>query len=856
MTALFLRMTNEMITCCKRNLYGNARGQPPNPALMWQKDPVEIIAAFRGCVDLMNAYKREYTSTKEKLAAMPKGRQFNFDDVVIFARFKIFCKRLEKLIDMFESLQQYNLLKEAEVDGMEELMQNYGTLLIGFQKKNHDLLDYENSVFERDFVEFMMSNSQIESDIQTFIDKSFSAISSIMSALKLLANFRRLLLRPSLSADLDTKFLTIFTQYGAEVQRIEEQYTRECNRPPLARNAPFVTGAISWARQLLDRIYGPMQVFTQHPHVFVPKENKKIVKQFNKLAKVLMQFELVHYQEWCRSVEKIKVALEQPLFVRRKPTGADGEVVGLDINLDASVFTMIKEARNLKLMGFKDLPEAALMVLRLEPRLKQSYDVMRNALIEYQQMQRVSPVLRVLIRAPLADLDLALRPGLTTVSWTSMNVDTFAQTVESSLYRFKMLVNQMTDFVENRLVYNLNQVEQTLLLNLESIQPSSLDNFTAMQEKAMAAQTKVLVAKNVEIERAVDDLISVVNAYPVHATIVRTTTTDLNKVKAHYCAMLYKAVLRCVQNSLEELKKRVTFNKERTFADGALFEVELQLVVPEVRISPTLAQVQTCVNGCVAALLQSSRALLDWGIDSNGVPTERASFYNRLASDKSIVVMMLMMTGSVEQTKTQMAACTAPFTKLSWLWMEDPEKKYKEFAEAIQTETGDVPTLEDFTRKLGEFKAVENEIAGVTTVQTLGCLFIKPETLKEQLKAECNRWKMQFSEKLHKEAKAAMDAVLEKMKLNRTRMQAEIKDLPTLKAVMDVFAELRSMQTWIEMEFNRVFDMYAQLEKSFPPGSGYIGKEEMDNRSILKPTWKTILQEADQYDSINISHLD
>ena len=775
---------------------------------------------------------------------MPKGRQFNFDETVIFSRFKIFSKRLEKLIDMFASLHQFNVLNEAEVDGMAELMQSYGSLLVGFQKKNHDLLDYENSVFERDFVEFMMSNSQIESDIQTFIDKSFQSISSIMSALTLLANFRRLLLRPSLTADLDAKFLTIFTQYGVEVQRIEEQYTRESARPPLARNAPMVTGAISWARQLLDRIYGPMQVFTQHPHVFVPKENKKIVKQFNKLAKVLMQFELIHYQEWCRSVEKIKAALEQPLIVRRRPDG-ESSIGGLEVNLDVSVFTMVKEARNLKLMGFKDLPEAASVLLRLEPRLKQSYDLIRNALSEFQRLQRVSPVLRVLIRAAVADLDVLLRPGMSTINWTSMNIHVFAQSVKQGLDRFEMLINQMKDIVDNRLRFNMNLVEQTLLIDLSESQPTSLDGFTALQEKAVAAQTKMLVAKNVEIERAVDDLIGVANAYAVHPSVPRTAPADLSKVKFHYCTLMYQAVLNCTQNSLELLKKRITYSKDRA-SDSPLFEVELQLVVPEVRVSPTLAQVQTCVNGCMAGVLHASRALFDWGVDANGAPTQRASFYARLASDRFVVVKILLLTGAVEQTKTQITACAAPFTKLSWLWMDDPEKQYKIFADASLATTGGPPTLDDFTKKLAEFKKVELEVAGITTVQSVGCLFVKPENLKEQLKSECNRWKMQFSEKLHKEAKAAMDTTLENMKALRARIHLEIKDLPSLAAVMFVFAEIRNMQSWIEMEFGRIFDMYAQLENSFPPGSGLIGKDELDMRSVLKPTWKTILVEAEK----------
>jgi dynein heavy chain len=164
MTGLFLRMTNEMITCCKRFLNGGAKAV--NPAVIWQRDPAELIASFRACIDLMNAYKREYGSTKEKLAQMPKGRQFNFDESAIFTRFQIFVKRLEKLVDMFSSLQQYLMLKDSEVDGMEELVLEYGNLLTGFQKKNHDLFDFENTVFERDFVEFMMKNSEIESNIQ------------------------------------------------------------------------------------------------------------------------------------------------------------------------------------------------------------------------------------------------------------------------------------------------------------------------------------------------------------------------------------------------------------------------------------------------------------------------------------------------------------------------------------------------------------------------------------------------------------------------------------------------------------------------------------------------------------------
>lgn len=259
--------------------------------------------------------------------------------------------------------------------------------------------------------------------------------------------------------------------------------------------------------------------------MFTPKENKRIVKQFNKVAKVLMQFELVHYQEWSRSVEPIKNALQQPLIVRR-----NGQ---LEANFDPRLTTLMKEARNLKLLGFKvcrswiclgmivfssahnvllesvqDIPEGAKVVLLLEDKLKQYHIDMKHSLSQYNNLSRVSPVLRALIKPHLADLERVMRPGMTSMTWTSMNIDSFVSAVQSSLSRFEFLINQMKDIVQNRIRANLELVESTQLFDIPE-QSFSLDEFASMQAKSIQRCTDLLAAKNVEIERAVDDLIAV-----------------------------------------------------------------------------------------------------------------------------------------------------------------------------------------------------------------------------------------------------------------------------------------------------------------------------------------------------------
>ena len=53
--------------------------------------------------------------TKEKLASMPKGKQFDFDPARIFHKSTLFCRRLEKLIDMFSSIQQFQVRMRLSV---------------------------------------------------------------------------------------------------------------------------------------------------------------------------------------------------------------------------------------------------------------------------------------------------------------------------------------------------------------------------------------------------------------------------------------------------------------------------------------------------------------------------------------------------------------------------------------------------------------------------------------------------------------------------------------------------------------------------------------------------------------------
>lgn len=116
---------------------------------------------------------------------------------------------------------------------------------------------------------------------------------------------------------IDEKYQKIFQNYGHDIETICKIYTRYKKDPPLARNLPPIAGKILWARHLFHRIKGPMETFQRHPAVLRTPDGKSIIRNYNKVAKVLMKFEVIYYREWLQQVSQpvlIRIVLKEKNF--------------------------------------------------------------------------------------------------------------------------------------------------------------------------------------------------------------------------------------------------------------------------------------------------------------------------------------------------------------------------------------------------------------------------------------------------------------------------------------------------------------------------------------------------------------
>ena len=65
----------------------------------------------------------------------------------IFGKFDAFCKRIQKVIDMFSIIDKFSLLETLGVEGMDSMIKKFSTILSAMQRKPYEILDHRKMVF-------------------------------------------------------------------------------------------------------------------------------------------------------------------------------------------------------------------------------------------------------------------------------------------------------------------------------------------------------------------------------------------------------------------------------------------------------------------------------------------------------------------------------------------------------------------------------------------------------------------------------------------------------------------------------------------------------------------------------------
>lgn len=208
-------------------------------------------------------------------------------------------------------------------------------------------------------------------------------------------------------------------------------------------------------------------------------------------------------------------------------------------------------------------------------------------------------------------------------------------------------------------------------------------------------------------------------------------------------------------------------------------------------LKPTLEEVQTAINMAAGHVLKSTKKVQNWN-QKDQPEDEREPFYTWIAKDKEIVKVILLLTGSIQGTKTSVYKFLDSFDKFNWLWKQKPADELKAFNK-------NNPQLEDYEEKLRSFEEFIREIDSVSSTHVIGALSLKTENVKSGLKRLVDVWKDAFSKDLHAKAKSRLEELTDEIKQIQLKISKEVKDIDSLGSVMSALEEIRRKQSEIDL---------------------------------------------------------
>lgn len=105
------QITNQMIETCKQ--YITCRFKET----IWSQDRNCVREKLIHCINLNKTYRDTYIFVKNQ-PFLPNTEQFSFSENYVFGKFDTFCKRLNKIISMFDLMDDYNHLFEKRMEGL------------------------------------------------------------------------------------------------------------------------------------------------------------------------------------------------------------------------------------------------------------------------------------------------------------------------------------------------------------------------------------------------------------------------------------------------------------------------------------------------------------------------------------------------------------------------------------------------------------------------------------------------------------------------------------------------------------------------------------------------------------------
>ncbi|XP_018425842.1 PREDICTED: dynein gamma chain, flagellar outer arm-like [Nanorana parkeri] len=823
---------------------------------------------------------------------------------------------MEKLEQMIELLAQY-----IDAD-----------ILLDTERRDHN-------PFEEGYSEFLVLNQQTEKYISVYIQALFLRRITCKDALSILQRFSSVKHRQGIQHIINECYVEVFDWFYDELKEVQQLYETfkpadffvvvqrlvyadtsidsisdawvtvqtssyasfglmvfnklfelQAEEPVLSRNMPPAVGAITWSRKLMSRIENTMKAFKNVRIVASCLTYSHTVKLYNRLASALLSYEDLWYLKWKSQVDRGLSGLNFTLLVR------DPATQQLRVNTDMRIIHLIEETKWMLRLGIS-VPEAALQAHQQADKFKMYKSNLQDVVEEYERIQRKIPKnLAVLFASHLERVKHQFQPGLSTLSWSSVNIEGLLHQTSTTVKRLQCIVDKVTEIKEQVIESTLKEISCFDLVPVEKITdvPKNPVEFVQFMELILVERKAKLEAMASTIRNAFEDILKSLKSFQESTkennrpSACSRSTASNSRMKRTTCKP--QTVSLSSDNSIVDYPEEITSQVLESLSEQ-LYQAVFTCILHSLVI---LAQLIGCdMESFTTELLgsgqksdgfnhQEKKPLLDTSNLLLGpkIQEQRLRFKLSLIFKIPHILINPPMDVAQDAIKQVVLSIINISDSLSW-WSGERKgqafkvsiaahNKLQHIVTKVETTMRDIhpvvkkhvfslscydflwsdnmykqseeflnanPGLAIIHKEVKRLLDIEEKIKGYPEVLELGCICLDYSLLKDTLNGFAGSWKSHYATILHQRVKDDLHRVVQYRETVWQQLTTPVESLEQLNSILTLLEDLQDME-------NKIDEVYRPIEVMYEHLRSYklrIPREEVNDVANLRHKWLELM---------------
>ncbi|KAM9316607.1 uncharacterized protein PAF06_007656 [Gastrophryne carolinensis] len=704
------------------------------------------------------------------------------------------------------------------------------------------LLDTErgdNNPFKEGCSEFLIISQQTEKYISVYIQALFLRQMSCKDALSILQRFSVVRHRQGIQHVINECYVEVFEWFYDELKEVQQLYENFKEEPVIPRNMPPVVGAISWSRKLLSRIENTMKAFKNVRIVTTCLTYSHTVKLYNQIASALVLYEDLWYQKWKSQVDKGLSGLNFALLVQ------DPVTQQLMVNTDMRIIHLIEETKWMLRLGIH-VPEAAVQAYHQADRFKMYQSNLQDVVSKYIKIQSTIPENFAVLFTPHLDaVNSQFQPGLSMLSWSSVNIEGLLHQTNTAVKRLQVIVEKVTEIKEHVIENTLDKIAFFDLFPVENItEPKNPANFEQLMLLILEEKKTKLELMASVIRNGFEDILMTLKSF-------QGSTLEHKRPSASGRATASNSWM----NKRVSKPQTVSISSDNSYNSGLDYPEEITSQVLESLSDQLYRAVFSCILCSLVTLAQLSGCYMEsLKIELLHLLAETSSDINEplisILALKDIFLRSKIQKHGLRSYYIQALAYTFSLgEKCSFCWLHPVVKKhifalscyeflwtdnmYRQSKEFLDGNPGLAVIHKEVKRVLD----IEEKIKSFPEVLQVGCICLDYSLIKETLKGFAGSWKSHYASILHQRVKEDLHHAVQYRETMWQKLTIPVESLEQLNSIITLLDELQDMENIID-------DVYQPIEVMYDHLRSYqlcIPREEVNDVANLRQKWMELM---------------